>query len=158
MGSTNFLVSVSYSQLAVFHAALEHPFNDWTDRHVNQGFAWRPESVSFRTVAEAGPHRVEVFVSVEETQPSPDAIRIIEVPFEVPPDGAVEIASIADGASVKLSPGMHSLRFEGFGAERGSETRVRLVFRRNDQARFSVIRADGDLSIEGELLTTASPA
>ncbi|MFC0691986.1 competence protein ComJ [Paraburkholderia humisilvae] len=33
---------VSYSQLAVFASAFSQPYNDWSDRHVVQGFAWRP--------------------------------------------------------------------------------------------------------------------
>lgn len=56
------IVDVSYSQLGVFVAGPLKPFNDWTDKHVAQGFAWRPESVSFRTLVEAGSHSVEISV------------------------------------------------------------------------------------------------
>lgn len=43
----SFTLDISYSQLAVFQKGMENPFNDWEDTHVNQGFAWRPGSVSF---------------------------------------------------------------------------------------------------------------
>ena len=45
-----FIIDVSYSQIAVFNSELENPFNDWTDQHVLQGFSWREESGSFKTL------------------------------------------------------------------------------------------------------------
>jgi hypothetical protein len=44
-----FNLNISYSQLAVFDASLDQPLNDWTPEHADQGFSWRPRSVSFRT-------------------------------------------------------------------------------------------------------------
>jgi len=46
--------AASRGQIAVV-AALQHPFNFWTDRHGAQGLARRPGSVSVRTLAEDGP-------------------------------------------------------------------------------------------------------
>jgi hypothetical protein len=57
-----FAIEILYRQIAVFRSRLEHPFNDWTPRHVKQGFSWRPGSVSFATLVESGPHSVEVRV------------------------------------------------------------------------------------------------
>ena len=45
-------LEISYGQLAVFANSLPQPFNDWTDQHVSQGFAWRPGSVTFRSMVE----------------------------------------------------------------------------------------------------------
>ena len=42
-------LDVSYGQVGVFWAILAKPFNDWSEAHVRQGFAWRPGSVSFKT-------------------------------------------------------------------------------------------------------------
>jgi hypothetical protein len=53
-------LQVSCGQLAVFASSLKQPFNDWSDQHVSQGFAWRPGSVSFRSVVEAGRHSIEI--------------------------------------------------------------------------------------------------
>src|ERR1700743_191003 len=89
-------LDITYSQVAVFHPSLKQPFNIWTDRHVAQGFAWRPGSVSFSTIDEGGVHTIRVSVISSFVEISPAAIRVIEVPFRVPSDGSVEIASISD--------------------------------------------------------------
>ena len=56
-----FQVFVSYSQLSVFDPTLSEPVNNWTSGHVAQGFAWRPGSVSFKSLSESGTHNVEYF-------------------------------------------------------------------------------------------------
>ncbi|WP_145289033.1 competence protein ComJ [Pirellulimonas nuda] len=106
----SFTVSVSYSQIAAFNGELENPFNDWTDQHVAQGFSWRPESVSFKTMFEAGPISVEV--QMADDLPTPSGTRAIAVPFTCPEAGKVEIASIADGRETNIPPGSYQLLFE----------------------------------------------
>tara|TARA_R110002096_G_scaffold197458_1_gene380800 strand:- start:97 stop:555 length:459 start_codon:yes stop_codon:yes gene_type:complete len=105
-----FIIDVSYSQIAVFNSELENPFNDWTDQHVLQGFSWREESVSFKTLIEAGPMSVEVRKS--ETLPIPDGIRAITVPFHIPVGKNLEIATITEGRVVGLAGGIYQLVFE----------------------------------------------
>ncbi|ALV28013.1 competence protein ComJ [Pannonibacter phragmitetus] len=95
---------VSYRQLSVFASSLSQPFNDWTDQHVAQGFAWRPGSVSFRTMSEVGTHIVDVEVVDRLNAVHPDTLRAIEVPFEVPPDGEIEIGSISETVPLTLPP------------------------------------------------------
>ncbi|MCL4799154.1 MAG: hypothetical protein KJ025_06175 [Burkholderiales bacterium] len=151
-------VDVSYSQLAVFPSALDQPFNDWTDQHVAQGFSWRPGTVSFRTLAEAGPHSVEIEVVEHTGSASKDAVRAIEVPFEVPANGAVEVGSISDSTAVTLPPGRFLLRCEFLGLGVDDGQRVRLIFAKSDVPRFAVVRADEALSVSTPLLTTAQPA
>ena len=152
-----FPLTVLYSQIAVLDTAITNLFNDWTDRHVKQGFAWREGSVSFATLEGGGKHQVEVVVTSEDVELSPEAARIIQVPFKST-SGTIEIASISDEASVDLPAGMYSLRFECFPAQNGQEPKVRLVFRRTESPTFEVLRADPELSLDGELLLTASPA
>lgn len=94
-------LAISYNQVAVFLSTLKEPFNNWTDLHVKQGFAWRPGSVSFATLEEVGLVNVEVVRQPVDTQSS-DAERIIVVPFEVDDSGRVEIASIADSEPISL--------------------------------------------------------
>src|SRR5207249_8431330 len=96
MESSELGISVSYSQLAVFDHSLERPFNEWTDRHVAQGFSWRPGSVAFRTIEEGGRHVVTVMLGAHESELAADAVRVIDVPFEIPLDGAIEIGSISE--------------------------------------------------------------
>lgn len=149
---------VSYSQLAIFASLLRLPFNDWTDQHVAQGFAWRPGSVSFRTLVEAGPHTIEIDVTDHVGDIHPDTIRALEVPFEVPADGAVEVGSITETIPLSLPPGVFLLRCEFLRSTGTAGQPVRLTFARKDAPRFAVVRADPELSIDGDLLTTAWPA
>jgi hypothetical protein len=114
MSTITFPLSVSHSQIAVFDSALDKPFSFWTDRHVQQGFAWRPGSVSFGTIEEGGRHLVEVVTASEDTQLAADAVRVIQVPFEVPASGNIEVASVVQGVPLSLPAGKYALRFEGF--------------------------------------------
>lgn len=156
--ATSFGVEVSYGQLAVFASSLKQPFNDWTDQHFGQGFAWRPGSVSFRSMVEAGLHLVEIDVANEMGTVHADALRAVEVPFEVPADGAVEVGSIPETVLLSLPPGPFLLRCEFLQPAGTGGERVRLTFARSDAPRFAVVRADPELSIIGELLTVAQPA
>ncbi len=149
---------VSYGQLAVFASALEKPFNDWTDQHVAQGFAWRPGSVSFRTIVEDGPHLIEIAIADHVGAIHPDATRSIEVPFDVPEDGAVEIGSISATTPLSLPAGSFLLRCEFLQPACAAGERVRLTFSRKDPPHFAVLRADAALSISGKLLMTAEAA
>jgi|SRR6266849_3624010 len=155
---TSFPLDISHSQLAVFHSSLQQPFNMWTDAHVRQGFAWRQSSTSFRTIEEAGRHSVEVIIGSEPVDVASEAVRIIQVPFEAPSDGLVEIASISDAVPLSLPPGTYSLRFECFGSNAAVQPTVRLIFTQSVDAEFRIIRADRELSPTGKLVTTASPA
>lgn len=153
-----FSLEVSYSQLAVFASSLAQPFNDWTDRHVAQGFAWRPGSVSFRTLLEGGRHLVEICVVDHLGPVDSEAVRVIDVPFEVPQDGGIEIGSISETIPLTLPVGSFELRCEFLRPETQEGERVRLTFARTDMSHFRLVRADRDLSPGEELLTTASPA
>jgi hypothetical protein len=157
MATTCFPLSVSHSQIAVFGGALAQPFSMWSERHVNQGFVWRKGTVSFRTIAD-GRHLVEVIVTAKNIDLSSEAVRVIQVPFEGPSSGSIEIASIADAFPLDLPFGMYALRFECFRLDGCLEPRIRLIFFRRADPRFEVLRADADLSITGEFLHTASPA
>jgi hypothetical protein len=149
---------VSYSQLAVFASSLQQPFNDWTDQHVAQGFAWRPGSVSFRTMVEAGQHSVDVEVVDHVRAIHPEAVRAVEVPFEVPADGAIEVGSISETIPLTLPAGRCLLRCEFLRPAGTSGERVRLTFAKKDAPEFAVVRADRELSKLDKLLMSAKPA
>jgi hypothetical protein len=158
MESLEFRIMVSYSQIAVFDRALERPFNDWTRGHVAQGFSWRPGSVGFRTIAEGGQHLVTVRIDANEGEPSQEAVRVIDVPFEVPPGGAVEIASISDGVPLELPSGIYQLRFECYERTNSPSPRIRLLFNPDKNPSFRIVRADSELNPGVDLLRIASPA
>ena len=150
-------LDISYAQLAVFRSDLANPFNDWTEAHVAQGFAWRPGSVSFATIEASGPIDLEV-AQAWPPLASSRASRIISVPFAVGETGAVDVASIGDGETVSIPTGEYRLTFEhGLHADRGMW--ARLWFERvNAAVKPNVARADSDLAPVEPLLMDASPA
>lgn len=156
--ATTITVEVSYGQLAICASVLLQPFNDWTDKHVAQGFAWRPGSVSFRTMVEVGAHSVEIELAEHVGALHPDVVRAIEVPFEVPADGAIEIGSISHMVPLTMPVGTYLLRCEFLQRTSVLGERVRLVFATKDALHFAIARADDSLSSDGELLTTAQAA
>jgi Competence protein J (ComJ) len=158
MSSVEFPILVSYSQVTVFDHSLERPFNQWTDKHVAQGFSWRPGSAAFRTIAEGGPHLVTVVVDVAEDEQPLSAVRIVDVPFEVPADGTIEIGSVSDCSLIDIPSGTYTLRFECYEPVSGQAARIRFVFARNASPIFHIVRADPGLSPEEELLLSASAA
>ncbi len=151
-----FQIPVLYTQIAVFLSELEKPFSNWTDRHVAQGFSWRPGSVSFRTFDDG-----DVVVTVLATDVAPGsttAERVILVPFHVPPGGTVEVGSIFDTVQVDIVPGDYALTFE-HGHTADGKMHCTLRFTPVDhEVRASIVRRDAELSPEGELLMVAEPA
>lgn len=145
---------VSYGQIAVFQESQPQPFNGWTEAHVNQGFAWRPGAVSFRTKEEGGLHDIEI-VRLPQIGAPFDGLRVIEVPFTVSSSDPVVIASIDDEFQIEIPEGSYALRFAI--AEEDSR-RIALIFSRNDQPEFRILRADLDLLPGDRLLTSAEPA
>lgn len=144
---------VSYSQIAVFDPSLDRPFNDWATRHVGQGFAWRSGSVSFATLEEAGEHEIDVLLPGNGMTTSASTIRAIQVPFEVPAGGIVSVASISDELSVQVPPGSYGLRYEAMPGRI-----IRLMFIRDADPEFRIVKADAGLCPTYPLLTTAEPA
>lgn len=157
MGTVFFELNISYSQVAVFLSNLHQPFNDWTDQHVAQGFAWRPGSVSFRTLVEYGKHFIEVVTVKHFDSLDEDVIRAVEVPFEIPVDSEIDVASISDSISIKLSPGIYCLRCE-FLVKKNDQHIIRIVFSSDDTPNFNLPKVDENLSPGLHLLTTAEAA
>ena len=103
-------IALSYGQVCVFDPALEHPYNDWNAAHTEQGFSWRPGSVSFA----AQPADAEVTIEIQNGGALPDAehsLALIRVPFDVPPSGVIEVGSIMSGVEVCLPAGAYALYF-----------------------------------------------
>lgn len=42
-------IEIEYRQICVFNSKLKNPYNGWSEKSVNQGFAYRKGSVSFDT-------------------------------------------------------------------------------------------------------------
>ncbi len=153
-----FTLEVSYSQVALFDAKLQSPYNDWTDEHVAQGFAWRPGSVSFGTLDDAGPLAVEAFRTKVLDEASSNATRIIVVPFSVPEHGEIEIASISSDVSITLPPGEYEVTFE-HGKSEDQGMWANFYFRAvSAPVSARVIRVDAELRPPTDLVMAAQSA
>ena len=105
---------IDYKTLNVHQQGLPSPDNDWTMDHILQGFSWRAGSVGFRTLDPEEFIEYSVLVDTDQPEtfaPSPAAVRIIRVPFEVGTSG-IEITSLfSDPWSIDMPPGHYALYF-----------------------------------------------
>lgn len=152
-----FALNVSYAQLAIFDSTLTNPYNDWTDEHVVQGFAWRPGSVSFSTLEAAGPIQIRVNLGGGNDWEQSIALRIIAVPFCVPKHGQVDVATIANSVQLSIPAGEYELVFE-HGLGEGTMWAILTLSPAETRMDARVIRADSMLSPPPKLIMTAVPA
>lgn len=109
--SERFRIFITHGQICVFDPKLPKPFNDWSEKHVRQGFSWRKGSVSFKTIVDGG--MIDVTVRHKATiKLSKDSRRSIRVPFTVPQNGLIEVGSISDTRIIEMSPGNVDMFFE----------------------------------------------
>lgn len=149
-----FDLKVSYSQIAVFWPELANPFNDWSKQHFAQGFSWREGSVSFKTIIESGPMKLEALVT-DQFEMRDDSIRAISVPFyRSSVDASVEIASIAESRVQDLHPGQYQLVCE-MGALDGTHW-CKLTFVIDGSLEPVIFKADNELTPQLPLLMEAS--
>ena len=145
---------ITYSQVAIFQSDLENPFNDWTTVDAMQGFAWRPQSVSFRTLEQDGNMRVAIDLRDTFEKINANALRAIRVPFSV--KGITEVASISEGFKFEVPDGDFSLYFETGRDAEGMWSLLTFVKQYNSDAEILV--CDGQLKPGKTLLMTANPA
>jgi hypothetical protein len=177
-------LSISYRTLAVFRPDLEPypPFNDWTPTHVDQGFSWRPGSVSFQAIDPMdmlGPEETAdadealgrddddwegptVLVQLRPTHtPEPDAVRIITVPFDVYDGGVVVTSPFADDWDLDMPAGQYALFFSiepDIGGDPREPWRYRLTFVPvAEPTAPEILRADWELRPPKQLLMHAVP-
>jgi Competence protein J (ComJ) len=154
MPTRQFTLEISYSQVAVFNPSLDAPFNNWTEAHFNQGFVWRPESVSFRTAARTGQG---TFSLDRLSQPHlrDDAIVAISVPFLLK-ERRLEIASVFKGEVFDFDPGEYELVFQT--GKTGTTPWVDLQFVAHKVTTANILKGHEHLKPAKELLMTAEPA
>ena len=147
-------IMVLYNQICVFDVKLDYPFNDWNDEHVQQGFSWRPGSVSFGTM-ENGVTPVDVQIA-KQTMIDASSFRVISVPFQVPDHGKLAIGSIGDEREVEINPESYDLIFEL--AHKGQNPRCRLIFVPNASPAAKILRADAEITKTSNFEMKAAPA
>jgi hypothetical protein len=153
---SNFFLTVSYTQVSIFDRSLQSPFNDWTDAHVRQGFAWRPGSVSFGTLRSQGPLAVRIGQTPFD-EPNSRALRVIAVPFSVSDGQDLEVATMESGAAFVLPPGAYELTFE-HGLDESNSMWANFYFLRAPSlVEPRILRADTELTAT-TFLMSAEPA
>jgi hypothetical protein len=143
---------VRFGQVIVADAAMENPYNDWTPRHIAQGFSWRPGSVAFRMLYDAPRIDIEVRLS-SSVQVDAASERAILVPFVVSATSGVEIDR---EYLVHVPAGPYGLLCE-VGERRREHLWCRLTFSTGASPQPQILRADAALSPIRPLLMEASP-
>jgi hypothetical protein len=147
---------VSYNQISIFKSGLEDPFNDWNDDHVAQGFSWRKESVSFKTISESG--NVYIYVQIEDRITIYDnCLRAIMVPFELDDSNFAEIASITESLEIEIPKGKYNLIFQT-GKFDNNEEWCLFSFSKDENNEAKILKADEDITKVDNLLMEAIPA
>lgn len=150
-----FTLEISYSQIAIFNPSLDQPFNNWTEPHFNQGFVWRPRSVSFRTAARTGFGTIKVEKADVPPTLRNDALLAIRVPFSVT-EPELEIASVFKGQTVPFEPGEYTLYFQT--GRDGTAPWVTLDFVPGEASDAEILRGAEHLNPPTPLLMTGEPA
>lgn len=119
-------LDVSYLQVSLFRAQIQDPFNDWSKRHYDQGFAWRDGSVGFRCLDDG---ELSLTVTLGPAENIPGAVRVIEVPFTMDDTEQAEVATISEGFTFDLQAGEYKVTFV-HGAEEDSGMWCRLFLER----------------------------
>lgn len=155
---SNFVLEVSYGQLALFDSRLPQPFNDWSDAHVRQGFSWRNGSVSFATLEANGTIEVNVGGPARPSAELAAPERSIRVPFTVPVHGELELATVSGSIPLQLAGGEYAVTFRHGRSPDGkmwAHIELEPVAR---AIKAAILRADASLCPPAVLLMTATPA
>lgn len=155
MKEATFECDIMYSQIAVFNYGLENPYNDWNDTHVQQGFCWREDSVSFGTLFDNVECKITVKLS-EKIEVDKDIVRAIIVPFEVKEQG-IEIGSIIETFAIDIPKGRYELLFTVKNIDFELE-QYTFMFIKCDKPKARILIADDGLNVPERLLMDAKPA
>ncbi|SFT02384.1 competence protein ComJ [Marininema halotolerans] len=154
-------LDISFSQLCVFRADLKNPFNDWVDEHVEQGFSWRPGSVSFAALSD---WECDIIVSVKnEMQLNDDCVRSIVVPFYVDNEEVAVSSIMSEEYIFKVPKGVYELSFHATPLEVSEEdglfrVRYELIFIKSDLPKPRILIADDELKPPKEFLMHTNAA
>ena len=88
-------IEIEYRQICVFNSKLKNPYNDWSEKSVNQGFAYRKGSVSFDTEHDG---IFDLYIN-EIINNNNEIIKEFKLPFVAKND--IEIGSIINTMKIK---------------------------------------------------------
>jgi hypothetical protein len=151
-----FSLELAWSQISLFDANLVDPFNDWNERHLRQGFTWRPGSVSFKTPERFGEIDVEMDL-VGSLKVEPDARRAMIVPFTTWA-GVIEISTISQAEVIDIPPGRYALLYQT-GIRNGRQwVSFGLLESPFMPVEPVILRSDEEMDLHAPLLMEAEPA
>ena len=103
-------MDVSYSQIAIFDAALDEPFNDWDGEAVSKGMSEGEQSVSFGMPAD-GTAEVTYDVGPQGMPTDRSFDTILSSTIEVNGGKGVEIATITQSHLIDVANGRYRVIF-----------------------------------------------
>lgn len=156
-GAVEFRLVVLYSQIQVCRAGHPEPGSLWTGEHVAQGFAWRPEAVSFGVPDHDGECLLRAEVLDQPREPASEALWAIRVPF-ASTTGTVEVGGIAGTQTLDVPFGDHALVFEALPGKDGLAYDLRLTFQPGKAVTFVILRRGGELAADIPLRLDAEAA
>jgi len=145
----DFLLTVLYTQVVVHVPGLERPGLLWTDKHVDQGFAWSEGIASFGVPDHDGQVRVRVS-SVEAYALGGDVLWAVQTPFDVP-TAPLQIGTIANMRAVDVPAGRYDLVFEARdGSDEGEDVAfvLDLKFVPSDEPSFAILKQGEELATD----------
>jgi competence protein J (ComJ) len=152
--SNSLKLYVTYQQVSLFDPMLPQPFNSWEDKHVAQGFSWRNGSVAFGTLNPDGEIVIEIAAS-REIRLSNAVKRAIIVPFEVPENGTLELATITESHQLAPPRNTKGILFEA-GVD-GRDDMYKITFLVDETPLPRILVADAELSPPTEYLMETVP-
>ncbi|HEY9639053.1 MAG TPA: competence protein ComJ, partial [Coleofasciculaceae cyanobacterium] len=158
----SFQIGLSQNLISIFEPSLEYPLNDWLPENNVQGFSWRPQSVSFKTLGHGSNLDAEIWMANKINPLLEKTVRAILVPFSVSSSNIVAIED-APGPSnehtISICEGEYTLIFEtGFKEELRDDpkyegrkvillpTWCRLTFIAEKSRQAEILRCDESLS------------
>lgn len=157
-------LNINYRTLTVCQHGVSNPFSVWTQTHVDQGFTWRPQSVSFATL-ESDSSSPRIGVAVQDSYSYSDSsrsLRIIRVPFQLTSQGIEVTSPLSESWQIELPPGNYSIYFAIEVDANGTKDEpwlYRLTFVGVSHSEpAQILRAGEDLNPPDELNMSAEPA
>lgn len=159
-----FDVDVVQKVLTVFEKDKLDPFETFSDPEIQQGFSWRPGSVTFFTFEDADPARVAAeFHLDEQREPSAQAERVIQVPFTVAEGKSLDVTGIyeAEERDIAVPPGDYCLVAElGHGPPQAQGEDFRRLWARftfvPSTCEAKILRVDPELDPPAKLIVGSS--
>ncbi len=156
-----FALTVLYTQVIAFQTDLSRPGLLWSDDHVAQGFAWRPETVAFGVPDHDGACLLCVETIVRPYRVPDEAVWALSVPFPAT-TGRVHVGTVLNTRDFELPVGNYSLVFDvlpGRTIEQASYAYLpRLLFVPDDKPDFAILRKGEEITTDTVLRRDADQA